>query len=72
MSLKPSFKHFDNNTNSLHYLHQYALLDCINSSSYSETQSNKELDLKKNLACRNDIMELENDTVILVERLVEK
>ena len=68
VNLKPSFKRFDNRTNSLHYLHHYALLDHINLSSYSETQSNKELDLKKILVSRDDITQLENDAVIFVER----
>ena len=68
VNLKPSFKRFDNMTNSLHYLHHYALLDRIDLSSYSEIQSNKELDLKRILVSKDDIMQLENDAVIHVER----
>jgi len=68
-NIRPSFQRFDSKTNSLHYFHQYALLDRIDFSGYSECIPSSQIDLRKLLVSTSDVTKLEDNAVILFSRL---
>ena len=69
-NIRPSFKRYDNKTDSIHYFHYYALLDRIDLSAYSEVLPTTPLDLSKLLVNTDDVCKLEKDTITLLSRYV--
>lgn len=69
-NIKPSFKRYDNKTDSIHYFHHYALLDRLDLSAYTEVLPTTPLDLSKLLVSRDDVCQLENHAIILLSRYI--
>ena len=69
-NIRPSFKRYDNKTDSIHYFHYYSLLDCLDLSAYSEVLPTTPLDLSTLLVSTDDVCQLEKDAITLLSRYV--
>ena len=58
----------DRKTTLIHYVHYYAVCDCINLSSCSEAQPTAPIDVQKLIVDEDDLTLVTDDTIMLIAR----
>ena len=67
-NIYPSFQRFDHGTVSKHWIHAYAVRDCVYLSKFADNAVTNEMSIKTLLVSATDVAQLENDSIILMSR----